>query len=540
MEALLTCRELLDIPILRHAAVRSGSNGLSKVVSRVNVMEVPDVVQWVRSGEFLITTGYSFRDRPEVLLELIPQLVERGVAAIGIKTKRYLVEIPQEVLAIAEQLELPIIELPPDTAFSDVVRQVMEQVLLRESHKLSLLQDRIHHVTKALIEGKGIVGFLECLEAKLGNPVVLLDSARRSYLSHGAERLVRKGDLCMESIWKCSGNEYGYGIHEVGERTVRYHTSHMNGREGLYPRLVLFEWLQDWNVLDTLTVDRALALAAIELMNEEAVRMIEAKYIDQFLQDWLTGKMVTSSDLMLRAETCGCPVPFRESLQCMILYMDSKSTIKAESLVREFRRSRATSSISIAVTFLHGDLVFVAGSDGQSAGTLAQSVADWMESELQRHGVSAPFSLCTSASVVAPSDVPAAYQEARKVRNISEACHLQRRILTMNSVGVYSLLHLLADAPDACEYMERQIGTILDYDRKHDCNLERTLTTYFACRRNTKATAEALYTHYNTVVYRLEKIRSLLGIDLDDAEKLLELQVALKLRIMKKLEASDG
>ena len=57
-----------------------------------------------------------------------------------------------------------------------------------------------------------------------------------------------------------------------------------------------------------------------------------------------------------------------------------------------------------------------------------------------------------------------------------------------------------------------------------------TLDVFFQKNKNVRATADALYAHYNTIVYRLEKISTLLGIDLQDAEACLELQLALKLR----------
>ena len=126
----LICRDLLGMPHLAGSKVLAGRLGLETAVIRVNVMEVPDVIDWVMPGEFLISTGYPFRDDPSAFAELIPQLVEKGVAALGIKTKRFLDEIPPRVLEVAERYQFPIIELPPGTVFSEVVREVMERVLV--------------------------------------------------------------------------------------------------------------------------------------------------------------------------------------------------------------------------------------------------------------------------------------------------------------------------------------------------------------------------------------------------------------------------
>jgi purine catabolism regulator len=56
-----------------------------------------------------------------------------------------------------------------------------------------------------------------------------------------------------------------------------------------------------------------------------------------------------------------------------------------------------------------------------------------------------------------------------------------------------------------------------------------TLEMFYLCNRNIKLTSEKLFAHYNTVVYRLDKIQTILGISLDDPEDRLQLHLAMKL-----------
>src|SRR5437763_1544097 len=107
-----TCEDILLIPDFKEAVVLAGAKGMQRTINRVNVMEVPDVIDWVRPGEFLITSGFPFRDQPEAISDIIPQLAEKGVAALGIKTKRFMDRIPRRALELADQLDFPIFELP--------------------------------------------------------------------------------------------------------------------------------------------------------------------------------------------------------------------------------------------------------------------------------------------------------------------------------------------------------------------------------------------------------------------------------------------
>lgn len=65
---------------------------------------------------------------------------------------------------------------------------------------------------------------------------------------------------------------------------------------------------------------------------------------------------------------------------------------------------------------------------------------------------------------------------------------------------------------DACR---RLVLAIRRADADRGCDLERTLRTYYECGASVSATADALFLHRNSVRYRLDNIRMLLGVDLD-------------------------
>ena len=55
------------------------------------------------------------------------------------------------------------------------------------------------------------------------------------------------------------------------------------------------------------------------------------------------------------------------------------------------------------------------------------------------------------------------------------------------------------------------------YDAKHNSNLRDVLYHYLICDRNLVKTAAATYMHRNTVLNKITKVESMLGIDLNDA-----------------------
>src|ERR1700748_1758684 len=113
----LTVGEVLQASTLADARLLAGASGLGRIVQRLNVMEVPDILPWVKPHELLLTTGYPLRNTPQSLPGLAGDLEARGLAALAIKVGRYLDGLPAELLTEADRLGFPIIHVPPAVAF---------------------------------------------------------------------------------------------------------------------------------------------------------------------------------------------------------------------------------------------------------------------------------------------------------------------------------------------------------------------------------------------------------------------------------------
>ena len=65
-----------------------------------------------------------------------------------------------------------------------------------------------------------------------------------------------------------------------------------------------------------------------------------------------------------------------------------------------------------------------------------------------------------------------------------------------------------------------------------------TLNQYFLCNGIVSVAAKKMFLHRNTLIYRMEKIKDILGSELNDPQELLQLQIGLK--IMKILKDIEG
>ncbi|MDF2804978.1 MAG: transcriptional regulator, CdaR [Anaerocolumna sp.] len=58
---------------------------------------------------------------------------------------------------------------------------------------------------------------------------------------------------------------------------------------------------------------------------------------------------------------------------------------------------------------------------------------------------------------------------------------------------------------------------------------------YFKHSGNLKKVSEEMFTHYNTIIYRIQRIKEITGVDFDDYDEILNLQIALKIHEFMKL-----
>ena len=119
------------------------------------------------------------------------------------------------------------------------------------------------------------------------------------------------------------------------------------------------------------------------------------------------------------------------------------------------------------------------------------------------------------------------YREARQALSVARRL-AEPNPLYFGELNVYRLLFLLEYSPELAAFCQETIGKLIEYDRTQGTDLIETLSSYFAHKGNLSQTAEALFVHRNTLLYRMERIREISGLELDNPETRLSIQLALR------------
>lgn len=128
----ITVEEALALPAMSGAILLSGEKGLSRKITSVNIMEVPGISRFVKPEELIITTMYPIRDNVELQEQLIPDLVEKGVSALSIVPLSIEKKIPSVMIKQADEYAFPLIQLPLNTSFNEILNPILIQILERK------------------------------------------------------------------------------------------------------------------------------------------------------------------------------------------------------------------------------------------------------------------------------------------------------------------------------------------------------------------------------------------------------------------------
>ncbi|HLY36149.1 MAG TPA: helix-turn-helix domain-containing protein, partial [Candidatus Limnocylindria bacterium] len=149
-------------------------------------------------------------------------------------------------------------------------------------------------------------------------------------------------------------------------------------------------------------------------------------------------------------------------------------------------------------------------------------IADWKPGFTVSVGFSGPAE--------APVGIAGALREVTSVMESLARFKRWGQVVAVPELGLTGLLAAVTDER-LVDYSRRHLGPLIEHDSARKGNLVPTLRAYLETGEQRHA-AERLRIHTNTLRYRLDRIREISGVDLEDPETRLNLSVALRVQAL--------
>lgn len=107
-----------------------------------------------------------------------------------------------------------------------------------------------------------------------------------------------------------------------------------------------------------------------------------------------------------------------------------------------------------------------------------------------------------------------------------KAYYSHEKIVSFKNMGVDQLLFTSENEEILFSFYKDTLKVLIDYDKKHNSYYEDTLEQYIACNGSINQIADNMFTHRNTVSYRISKIKELLNCSLETPKDRFPYQMA--------------
>jgi purine catabolism regulator len=516
----LTVREALKIGGLRKGRVVAGHGGLENIVKNVSVIEVPEAEKWFKGNEVWLTTFFNIRDDVDKQIKMLESIAaSRSAALVVCYARTYIKELSKSFLDRADQLDLPVILLPEEIAYIEVIFPILEALISRETKNLHYTIEVHEKLSNIVFAGNDISKVSRELSGILKRPVRIVDDrfqlVSESAQDHEGRQLLKQekdfGRLLKEEnrrlLFDCRVLKVEESFGQVTLWPIAF------GRR-FYGVLVVMD-TAGLTTMENIAVGQAIMAFATILMNRAAVEGAEARKKDDFLIEMLMGQFKTNEALLAAARSLGWDLRLKKLvLVARMLYSPESSTFTREEVGRQVRRL-ATRDHGENVFFeTEKGLVIFLHEEGERetvvarARNLGENFRKILKGFDSRGGFVAGFGSYSEQAM----DLGESYHKALKTTEVLEKLKCDGLTVGIDNVLMFYFLDKLVRDKELQRYVVGQIRLLKDHDQEKGTDLYDTFVLLMMDENN-KEIAEKLHIHRNTIRYRKDKIKRIFKAD---------------------------
>lgn len=544
----ITVRDIIQHALPAGTRVVAGTDGLDREVTWASrLRSAPPAFGHISGGEIvLLPPGViDMIDERLTLGDAIRQLTAFGVSAVAIEG-----EADPDARAAADAGYMPLLVLPSRVDFGLLERATSRTIAERRREIQHLGQEAGRRLMELAIAGEPVAELTGEL-SRLAKRAVALESRDGRLLSFHAEPdngLVQED--ASRILQQTNAHAHGW-LRSVGSSSAAEPPTHawqtetgwtrivapVSGRDGLLGNLSIFVPSGTERPEDTIFASRGAAAGAVTLTREVATANVRREVELNVLDEMLDGALRSEVSLGQQAQRLGHDLD--QDFCSLIARVDPAQSGPSRSregrwtiLEEGLQRTTRSSDLNILwrVRNTTAEVVWPVN-DSSDLESFADIVRNALNAALQTRGLDEVVSIGMGRPAHGIQGIRRSHQEARQALTLGRRLHGSGHITNFDDLGMYRLILAAEHLPELGTFQDEALGKLLAYDKMHNSNLIQTLDAFFAANCSPKEAASILDVHRNTVLYRLDRIAAISGMDLDEPDTRLRLHLALHVRM---------
>jgi purine catabolism regulator len=538
----------------------AGRNGEGRVIKSVNVIEIPDCFEWIRGGEMMLTTLYPYKTIQEKI-DLIIHLNKGNAACVLIHPgNEKSLKVPDYLIDLSDNYDFPLLAIDRKVPYSVIIKKIYEALLNREelalkkAHEVNLLMNQV------IISKGGVYEILKRLSHILSESVILLDESfdviEAVYKNQDGEYiqnnigLIRNyfKEYIKENLKPSNSANNKLNYFKLKNNIIlAFSVLNLNDDIDNYLLISMKENIIEYeDKMYSVGLLSATTAIKIERLKNLAVLETEQKLKLDFFDDIISNACASDEVLKKRARTLG--LKFADKNYVLIFDMDdfegyyNKNYDKGEEHIQKIKKD-LKKAIRKGISEISDQVVlFVPKSDGwvlllgfskraHSTEQIYRKTIDDIvfkvidEFSQKNHKIT--LSVGISSSIERINELKRAYDEAVSAKNLGNRLFGRGKVTYNDDLGIFRLISIPQEKEEILR--DKLLNRIYEYDKKRNGNLIETLEVFLDTGRSIKTTAKKLFTHPNTVKYRLKRIKEIAGEEvLENEQKRLYYHILVK------------
>lgn len=448
-------------------------------------------------------------------------------------------DVSPDVKRAALRADFPIFVLPENASLRNVQRVITSLLLDRQTQTTERGMELYRELSEMSLEGRGLEAMADMMATVTGKIVVVQDKR----LDVRAMSVPAENDIDTEKLLEAlrqrdnlptllrnrkaaarARQSYWQQVLPI-ENVGRLLSPIVSGdRARGYVSIVGLAG--DLDLLDSLAAEHGAAACALEMAKAKAVSEAEKKLRGDFLEGLLAGTLPQKEIERLEGRLDHDTSQVHAVLTMTWDDPDPPSLRRLETSINWLLSSHNRPALLHVYAGDHIAL-FQALRDGEDMST-AHELDRRLREHLQAEFGDVRLVSGMSGPAMTLAEWPSVHQEALQAMQLGQRLKFNHMV-EFNSLGIYQLLSHIEHLAPVQTFTQQIVGPLADYDRRHRGSLVETIDAYFSHHANASQTAESLFIHRNTLLYRLERIQELTGQDINQSDMRLALHLALKL-----------
>ena len=549
-----TVRKLLESEQFPKMKLLCGEKGLDLEVKGIRIIEIEDMERYLTGGEILITSFQVYLSCSDREVEQhFEDLVKSDISGFIVK-KRKEYDPTGRRLSLLEKhckkYEIPLVEISEDSYYWGIIRYVIMQVFDKDTARLKYFKITHDNFNTFILNNNGSCNtasdIIKFLSVMIENPVVLYYGNLNCMVSTNSDnsKLILSDEIQPYKPNIITKFQY---MKQMKGSCVQYVVKFaiLNEME-IY--ITITEENRELTELDYMAIENAIINLQYGFLSEFAQDEVKKKYQRDLIHNILNG-LLSSKEMTEAAAQLG----MKES--------DTYRVVDFHTITKNVQRKYTKEQLH-EVGVIEGELmhllpdaliyrnmdqiVMIQQVDSNQTELEYQKEMEEIEEVIQRSILyrkkDTDFQIGIGKSVEGYQRLKESYYEASQAIKYIEIIRLvtgdkNKSVVHYSNLGFFQIFGEIDDVTELERYIPETLKKLYLYDDEHKGELITTLQMYLRNNQSIKKTAGAMFVHYRTISYRLEKIKQISGINFDNANEVLAVSNGLIIyKMLKEIE----